>query len=42
MSYGPYMLDTWERLLVLAFILSVVALTAYGLSNVVQGYLGLL
>ena len=39
MSYGPYMLELWERNLVLAFILSMVALTLYGTYNVAQRYL---
>lgn len=38
MSYGPYMLDRWERLLVLAFIVSVMSLTMYGAYNVARRY----
>jgi hypothetical protein len=39
MTYGPYMLELWERNLVLAFIISVVAFTLYGTYSVVQRFL---
>lgn len=35
-SYAPYMLEPWEKVLVLAFLLSLAALTLWGVRNVAQ------